>query len=80
MRVGMNVVVPVGVQLHEHQQSVGALAVLQSVRARLSKALLSAVELELFTQLGGESMTGEQIEQRLGRAFPSTRRGITTCA
>jgi hypothetical protein len=31
-----------------------------------SKTLLSAVELELFTQLGGESMTGEQIEQRLG--------------
>jgi len=31
-----------------------------------SKTLLSAVELELFTQLGAESMTGEQIEQRLG--------------
>src|SRR5450759_269292 len=31
-----------------------------------SKTLLSAVELELFTQLGAESMTGEQIQQRLG--------------
>ena len=31
-----------------------------------SKTLLSAVELELFTKLGAESMTGEQIEQRLG--------------
>ena len=31
-----------------------------------SKTLLSAVELELFTQLGAESMTGTQIEQRLG--------------
>jgi len=31
-----------------------------------SKTLLSAVELELFTQLGADSMTGEQIEQRLG--------------
>jgi SAM-dependent methyltransferase len=31
-----------------------------------SKTLLSAVELELFTQLGGESLTGEEIEERLG--------------
>ena len=31
-----------------------------------SKTLLSAVELELFTQLGAESLTAEQIEQRLG--------------
>jgi len=30
-----------------------------------SKTLLSAVELELFTQLGSESMTGEQIGERL---------------
>jgi len=30
-----------------------------------SKTLLSAVELELFTHLSAESMTGEQIEQRL---------------
>jgi precorrin-6B methylase 2 len=31
-----------------------------------SKTLLSAVELELFTQLDGEEMTGEQIRERLG--------------
>ncbi len=31
-----------------------------------SKTLLSAVELELFTQLGPEEMTGEQIGERLG--------------
>lgn len=31
-----------------------------------SKTLLSAVELELFTQLGTEEMTGEQIRERLG--------------
>ncbi len=31
-----------------------------------SKTLLSAVELELFTQLGAESMTGEEIGERLG--------------
>src|SRR6201995_497522 len=31
-----------------------------------SKTLLSAVELELFTLLDAESMTGEQIQQRLG--------------
>ncbi|MEX2252797.1 MAG: methyltransferase [Thermoleophilaceae bacterium] len=31
-----------------------------------SKTLLSAVELELFTHLGGESMTGEEIGERLG--------------
>jgi hypothetical protein len=31
-----------------------------------SKTLLSAVELELFTQLGSEEMTGEQIRDRLG--------------
>lgn len=31
-----------------------------------SKTLLSAVELELFTQLGPEEMTGEQIRERLG--------------
>jgi hypothetical protein len=30
-----------------------------------SKTLLSAVELELFTQLGSDSMTGEQIGERL---------------
>jgi SAM-dependent methyltransferase len=31
-----------------------------------SKTLLSAVELQLFTQLGAESMSGEQIGERLG--------------
>jgi hypothetical protein len=31
-----------------------------------SKTVLSAVELELFTQLGSESMTGEEIGERLG--------------
>jgi Dimerisation domain len=31
-----------------------------------SKTVLSAVELELFTRLGSESMTGEQIGERLG--------------
>jgi hypothetical protein len=31
-----------------------------------SKTLLSAVELELFTNLGAESMTGEEIGERLG--------------
>jgi len=31
-----------------------------------SKTLLSAVELELFTQLGSDSMTGEQLRERLG--------------
>ncbi len=31
-----------------------------------SKTLLSAVELELFAQLGSDSMTGEQIGERLG--------------
>jgi len=31
-----------------------------------SKTVLSAVELELFTHLGSESMTGEQIGERLG--------------
>jgi hypothetical protein len=31
-----------------------------------SKAVLSAVELQLFTHLGAESMTGEQIGERLG--------------
>jgi hypothetical protein len=31
-----------------------------------SKAVLSAVELELFTHLGDESMTGEQVGERLG--------------
>ena len=31
-----------------------------------SKSLLSAVELELFTHLGGDSMTGEEIRERLG--------------
>jgi hypothetical protein len=31
-----------------------------------SKTVLSAVELELFTQLGTESMTGEEIGERLG--------------
>ena len=31
-----------------------------------SKTLLSAVELELFTQLGSDSMTGEQLGERLG--------------
>jgi hypothetical protein len=31
-----------------------------------SKTVLSAVELELFTQLGAESMTGEEIGERLG--------------
>ena len=31
-----------------------------------SKTVLSAVELELFTQLGSESMTGEEIGDRLG--------------
>src|SRR4051812_17015082 len=38
-----------------------------------SKALLSAVELELFTRLGSESMTGPQIAEALGldaRAIP----------
>jgi SAM-dependent methyltransferase len=38
-----------------------------------SKSVLSAVELELFTHLGGESMTGEEIRGRLGlhqRAIP----------
>jgi hypothetical protein len=31
-----------------------------------SKTVLSAVELELFTHLGSESMSGEQIGERLG--------------
>ena len=31
-----------------------------------SKTVLSAVELELFTQLGSEAMTGEEIGERLG--------------
>src|SRR5215212_4296329 len=31
-----------------------------------SKTVLSAVELELFTQLGAEAMTGEEIGARLG--------------
>jgi hypothetical protein len=31
-----------------------------------SKTVLSAVELELFTQLGSESMTAEEIGARLG--------------
>jgi Dimerisation domain/O-methyltransferase domain len=31
-----------------------------------SKTVLSAVELQLFTHLGGESMTGEEIGERLG--------------
>jgi hypothetical protein len=31
-----------------------------------SKTVLSAVELELFTELGGESMSGEEIGERLG--------------
>jgi O-methyltransferase/methyltransferase family protein len=31
-----------------------------------SKVVLSAVELELFTQLGSDSMTGQEIGQRLG--------------
>jgi hypothetical protein len=31
-----------------------------------SKTVLSAVELELFTQLGSESMTGEELGERLG--------------
>lgn len=31
-----------------------------------SKTLLSAVELELFTKLGSDSMTGEQLRERLG--------------
>jgi hypothetical protein len=38
-----------------------------------SKTLLSAVELELFTRLGGDAMTGAQIAERLGldaRAVP----------
>jgi predicted O-methyltransferase YrrM len=38
-----------------------------------SKTVLSAVELELFTQLGSESLTGEEIRERLGlhpRAIP----------
>jgi hypothetical protein len=38
-----------------------------------SKTLLSAVELELFTHLGSESMTGEEIREQLGlhaRAVP----------
>jgi hypothetical protein len=33
---------------------------------RSSKTLLSAVELDLFSQLGGEAMTGEQIGEELG--------------
>jgi hypothetical protein len=38
-----------------------------------SKTLLSAVELELFTQLGSEALTGDEIRERLelhGRAIP----------
>jgi hypothetical protein len=31
-----------------------------------SKTVLSAVELELFTQLGGEAMTGQELGERLG--------------
>src|SRR5204863_10028483 len=31
-----------------------------------SKTLLSAVELELFTQLGSDGLGGEEIQQRLG--------------
>src|SRR4051794_11815601 len=38
-----------------------------------SKTVLSAVELELFTQLGSESMSGDEMRERLGlhpRAIP----------
>jgi hypothetical protein len=38
-----------------------------------SKTLLSAVELELFTKLGGEPMTGPRVAEELGlhpRAIP----------
>src|SRR4029079_17973057 len=38
-----------------------------------SKTVLSAVELELFTELGSDSLTGEEIRARLGlheRAIP----------
>src|ERR671939_323225 len=31
-----------------------------------SKTVLSAVELELFTELGSDSLTGEQLGERLG--------------
>src|SRR6187397_1544012 len=31
-----------------------------------AKTVLSAVELELFTQLAGDSLVGEEIQQRLG--------------
>jgi hypothetical protein len=31
-----------------------------------SRTLLSAVELQLFTRLGAEARTGEQIGERLG--------------
>ena len=31
-----------------------------------SKTLLSAVELQLFTNLGSEEMTGEEIAERIG--------------
>src|SRR4051812_2419549 len=38
-----------------------------------SKTVLSAVELELFTHLGSESMSGDELQERLGlheRAIP----------
>lgn len=43
-----------------------------------SKSLLSAVELELFTELGDDALTGEKLTERLGlhprvvRDFPDT--------
>ena len=31
-----------------------------------SKTLLSAIELDLFTHLGGQAMTADQIERKVG--------------
>jgi hypothetical protein len=50
-----------------------------------SKTLLSAVELELFTKLGAEGMTGEQLAEALrprirpGRACAATASGRSGC-
>ena len=44
-----------------------------------SKTLLSAVELELFTKLGGDGMTATQIAEALGldaRAIPDFPDGL----
>ena len=47
-----------------------------------SETLLSAVEPELFTKLGRDSMTGEQLGERLGRTsdVPASRTRTSTPA